>query len=80
MIKPILDSIGLLADVLLLLAFLNTGSLFKYSLFLLGLGLWLVLVQELEGLGGGIPVKNVGELRNRWWNFEAEVENLLLAL
>ena len=49
-------------------------------LFLLGFGLWLVLVEELEGLGGGVAVEDVGELGDGGGDFETEVENFLLAL
>lgn len=50
------------------------------SFLLLGFGLWLVFVQELEGLGGGVAVEDVGELRDGGWDFEAEVEDFLLTL
>ena len=50
------------------------------TFLLLGLGLWAVFVEEFERLGGGVTVEGVGELGNGWWDFEAEVEDLLLAL
>ena len=43
-VQTILDSVGLLADVLLLLALLDGGSLLEETLLLLGLGLRAVLV------------------------------------
>ena len=39
-----------------------------------------VLVQQLEELGGGVLVQGVGELSDRWRNFEALVEDNLLPL
>ena len=50
------------------------------SFFLLRFGLWLVFVQELEGLGGCVTVEDVGELGNGGRNFKAEVEDFSLAL
>lgn len=50
------------------------------SLLLLGFSLRLILVEELEGLGGGVAVENVGELGDGGGDFETEVEDLLLAL
>ncbi|KAL3956280.1 hypothetical protein ACCO45_009126 [Purpureocillium lilacinum] len=61
-VQAVLDSVGLLADVLLLLALLDSGSLLQETLLLLGLGLGAVLVEELEGLGGGVAVEDVLEL------------------
>ena len=80
MIKPILDGIRLLADILLLLAFIDRGSFLEQPLFLLGFGFRLVLVEEFEGLSGGVAVEHVGELRDCRRDFETEVENFLLAL
>ena len=79
-VETILDSIRLLADILLLLALLNGGSLLKETLLLLGLGLRTVLVQELESLGGGVAVENVLELGDRRRHLEAHVDDLALAL
>ena len=50
------------------------------SLLFLGFGLWLVLVEELEGLGGGVAVKDVRELGDSGGDFKTEVEDFLLAL
>lgn len=61
-VETVLDDVGLLADVLLLLALGDGGGLLGKTLLLVGLGLRAVLVEELEGLGGGVAVKNVGEL------------------
>ncbi len=80
MIESVLDNIRLLADVLLLLAFADRRSFLEQSLLLLCLGFRLVFVEELEGLGGGVAVEHVGELRDRRGDFETEVEDLLLAL
>ena len=80
MVKAVLHGIGLLADVLLLLAFADGGSFLEQSLLLLGFGFRLVFVEEFEGLGGGVAVEGVGELRDCGRDFETEVENLLLAL
>ena len=80
MIESVLDNIRLLADVLLLLAFADRRSFLEQSLLLLCLGFRLVFVEELEGLGGGVAVEHVGELRDRGGDFETEVEDRLLAL
>lgn len=80
MVQTVLDSVGLLADVLLLLALLDGGGLLEETLLLLGLGLRAVLVEELEGLGGGVLVENVLELGQGRRNLETDLEDLLLAL
>ena len=49
-------------------------------LFLLRLGFRAVLVEQLEGLGGGVAVEGVLELCKGGGDFQAEVENLALAL
>ena len=47
---------------------------------LLRLGFGAVLVEELEGLGGGVAVEVIRELGDGGGHFEAKVENFLLAL
>lgn len=47
-----LGGVGLLGDILLLLALGDGGSLLGQALLLLGLGLGAVLVKDLESLGG----------------------------
>lgn len=79
-VQAVLDSVGLLADVFLLLALLDGGGLLQQTLLLLGLGLRAILVQELESLGGGVAVENLLELGERRGNLQAHVEDLLLAL
>ena len=79
-VQTILDSVRLLADVLLLLALRDGGSLLVETLLLLGLRFGTVLVQQLEGLRGGVAVQGVSELRDGRWDLEAEVQDLLLAL
>lgn len=79
-VETVLDGVGLLGDILLLLALLDGGGLLEETLLLLDLGLRTVLVQELESLGGGVLVENVGELGDRRGNLDAHLENLLLAL
>jgi hypothetical protein len=79
-VETVLDGVGLLGDVLLLLALLDGGGLLQETLLLLGLGLRTVLVEELESLGSGVAVQDVLELSNRRWDLQAEVEDLLLAL
>lgn len=79
-VQTVLDIVRLLADVLLLLALRDSGSLAVQTLLLLGLGLRAVLVEELEGLGSGVAVQSVLELGDRGGNLEAEVQDLLLAL
>lgn len=79
-VETVLDGIWLLADVLLLLASLDGRGLLEETLLLVGLGFRAVLVEELESLGGGVAVQGVLELGNRWWDLEAEVQDLSLAL
>ena len=79
-VETVLDVVGLLADVLLLLALGDGGGLTLETLLLLGLGLRTVLVEELEGLGSGVAVQGALELSDRRGNLETEVQNLLLAL
>ena len=50
-VETVLGSVGLLADILLLLAILDSSGLLDQALLLLGLGLRAVLVEELESLG-----------------------------
>ena len=50
------------------------------TFLLLSLGFWAVLVEELEGLGGGVAVEVVCELGDCRGYFQAEVEDFLLAL
>lgn len=79
-VETVLGDVGLLADILLLLALRDGGSLLGETLLLLGLGLGTVLVEDLESLGGEVTVGNVLELSNRRWDLQAHVEDLLLAL
>jgi len=80
MVQAILDGEGLLADILLLLALSDSSGLLTQTLLLLGLGLRAVLVEELEGLGGGVAVKGVVKLGDRRGHLEAQVQDLALAL
>ena len=79
-VETVLDDVGLLADVLLLLALLDGRGLLEETLLLLRLGLRAVLVEELEGLGGGVLVEDLLELGDRRRHLQAHVEDLLLAL
>ena len=79
-VETVLDGVGLLGDILLLLALGDGGGLLGQTLLLLGLGLRAVLVEELEGLGGGVAVQNLGELGNGRGNLQAHVEDLALTL
>lgn len=79
-VETVLDGVGLLGDILLLLALLDGGGLLEETLLLLRLGLGAVLVQELEGLSSGVLVEDVGELSDGRGNLDAHLENLLLAL
>lgn len=63
-VETVLGDVGLLGDVLLLLALSDGGSLLGEPLLLLGLGLWAVLVKDLEGLSGKVAVGDVLELGN----------------
>jgi len=79
-VETVLDGIWLLADILLLLSVLDSGSLLGETFLLLSLVLWAVLVEELESLGGGVSVEDILELSDRRWDLQSEVEDLLLAL
>lgn len=79
-VETVLDGVGLLGDILLLLALLDGGSLLEETLLLLGLGLRSVLVEELESLGGGVAVEDVLELGESRGNLQAHLKDLLLSL
>lgn len=79
-VQAVLGGVGLLADILLLLALLDGGGLLEETLLLLGLGLGAVLVEELEGLGSGVLVEDLLELGDGRGDLQAHVEDLLLAL
>lgn len=79
-VQAILDHKRLLADILLLLPLAHGRRLLMQPFLLLSLGLRAVFVEKLEGLRGGVAVEMVRELRDRGGYFEAEVEDLLLAL
>jgi len=79
-VETVLDGVWLLAGILLLLALADSGGLLVETLLLLGLGLWTVLVEELEGLGGRVAVEDVVELSDRWWDLETHRQDLALAL
>lgn len=79
-VQAVLDGVGLLGDVLLLLALLDGGSLLEQTLLLLDLSLRAVLVKQLEGLGSSVLVEHVLELGDRRRHLQAHVEDLLLAL
>lgn len=79
-VETVLDGIWLLGDVLLLLALGDGGGLLGQALLLLGLGLRAVLVEELEGLGGGVAVEDLGELGDGRGNLQAHVQDLALTL
>jgi hypothetical protein len=79
-VETVLDVVGLLADILLLLALGDSGGLGVKTVLLLNLGLRAVLVEELEGLGSGVAVQGALELSDGRRNLEAEVQDLLLAL
>jgi hypothetical protein len=79
-VETVLDVVGLLGDILLLLALGDGGSLLDETLLLLGLGLRTVLGEELEGLGSGVAVQSGLELSDGRRNLQAHVQDLLLAL
>lgn len=79
-VETVLDSVGLLGDILLLLALGDSGGLLGQTLLLLSLSLGSVLGEELESLGGRVAVESVLELGERRRNLQTEVEDLLLAL
>jgi hypothetical protein len=80
MIQTVLGRVGFLADVLLLLALLDRGSLLVQALLLLGRGLRSVLVEQLERLGSCVLVEDVLELRDGRGHLQAHGQDLLLAL
>lgn len=75
-----LDSVWLLADVFLLLALSHSRGFLVQALFLLGLGFWTILVEELEELCGGVAIESILELGDGWRDLEAHVQDLALAL
>lgn len=79
-VETVLDGVGLLGDILLLLALRDSGGLLEETLLLLSLGLGAVLVEELEDLSSGVAVEGVLELSNGRGNLQAHVQDLLLAL
>lgn len=79
-VETVLDDVGLLADVLLLLALGDGSGLLGETLLLVGLGLRAVLVEELEGLSGSVAVKNIVELGDGRGDLQAHVQDLALAL
>lgn len=79
-VETVLDGVGLLGDILLLLALGDGGGLLVETLLLLSLGFRAVLVEELEGLGSGVAVEGVGELSDSRRDLETHVQDLLLAL
>lgn len=79
-VQTVLDVVGLLGDILLLLALGDGGGLLDETLLLLGLGLRAILGEELEGLGSGVAVQGVLELGQRRGDLQAHVQDLLLAL
>jgi len=81
-VETVLGEEGLLRVLgggLVTLGGLGLGLLEETSLLLL-LGLRLVLVQELEELGGGVLVKGVTELGDGGWDLQPLVEDDLLPL
>lgn len=79
-VETVLDSVGLLGDILLLLALGDGGGLLVQTLLLLSLGFRAVLVEKLEGLGSSVAIQGIGELSNGRRDLETEVQDLLLAL
>jgi len=79
-VETVLDVVGLLGDILLLLALGDGSGLLEETLLLLSLRLGAILVQKLEGLGSSVAVEGVGELRNGGRDLETDVQDLLLAL
>jgi hypothetical protein len=79
-VEAVFHGVGLLAGVFLLLTLAHGSGFGVQTLLLLCLGFWTVLVEEFEGLCGGVAVEGVLELGDGGWDFEAEVEDLALAL
>lgn len=79
-VQAVLDNVWLLGHVLLLLALGDGGGLLGETLLLLGGGLRSVLVEQLEGLGGGVLVQRVLELGDGRWDLEPALQDLLLSL
>jgi hypothetical protein len=73
-VETVLGGVRLLADILLLLAIGDSGSLLGKTLLLLSLGLGTVLVEDLERLSSQISVRYVLELSDGRRDLQAHVE------
>lgn len=80
MIEPVLHRIRLLAHILLLLALTDRRSFLVQSFLLFGFCFRLVFGEQFEGLRGSVAVQGRGELVDRGWDFQAEMQDLALAL
>jgi len=79
-VKTELEGDWLWSDEAVLLSALSGLSLgLESGLLVLG-GLWGVLGEELEKLGGLVLVNGLGELVESWWGLESHEEDSLLSL
>ena len=79
-VKTELEGDWLWSDEAVLLSALSGLSLgLESGLLVLG-GLWGVLGEELEKLGGLVLVNGLGELVESWWRLESHEEDSLLSL
>ena len=79
-VKTELEGDWLWSDEAVLLSALSGLSLgLESGLLVLG-GLWGVLSEELEKLGGLVLVNGLGELVESWWGLESHEEDSLLSL
>ena len=79
-VKTELEGDWLWSDEAVLLSALSGLSLgLESGLLVLG-GLWGVLGEELQKLGGLVLVNGLGELVERWWGLESHEEDSLLSL
>jgi len=79
-VKTELEGDWLWSDEAVLLSALSGLSLgLESGLLVLG-GLWGVLGEELEKLGGLVLVNSLGELVESWWGLESHEEDSLLSL
>ena len=80
MVESELKMNWLWSDVLGLVASLSSLSLRLESVLLDGLGLWLVLVEELEELSLLVLLDSLGEDVEDWWALESHEKHSLLSL
>ena len=79
-VKTEFDVNWLWSNMVGLVSSLSGLGLRSESFLLLGLGLWRVLGEELDELGGLVLVNGLGELVQSWWGLESHEHDSLLSL